>query len=197
MVILTIITSCKNIPKKDNPDLSSDAAIEHHKTDFRKTLQKHLDAVANKNLDSLKSTLSPDGEMTLILPGSEIIHSVDSFMDFHIDWFKDTTWTFKTKILNTAIGNKVGTAVTEILYEEPDREEGPYFNRMIVTYVLKNRLIKKNKLNIYNYVKADIICFSDRCYSGNFLWSTGKKRGKPGRSESHCAKTKYHARRIF
>lgn len=86
----------------------------------------------------MESTLSPTGEMRLILPATEIISSVDGFMEYHRAWFKDTTaWTFETKILNTKIGDRVGMAVTEVIYREPERNGKPYFNRMNVSYVLE------------------------------------------------------------
>ncbi len=102
-------------------------------------MQKHLDAVSNRDLATLKSTLSPEGTMYLILPQTEMTSTVDEFMEYHEEWFADTTanWTFETKILNTAIGDSLGMALTEIMYREPERDGKPYFNRMMVSYDLK------------------------------------------------------------
>lgn len=105
--------------------------------DFVETMQKHLDAVSNRDLVSLKSTMSPTGKMQLILPKTEIIDSVSNFMQYHEDWFKSPDWTFETKILNTEIGESFGIAITEIIYREPERNGEPYFNRMIVSYALE------------------------------------------------------------
>ncbi len=104
---------------------------------FISTMQKHLDAVTNRDLSTLESTLSPDGKMQLILPGSEIMNTSKAFMDYHREWFEDTTWAFETKILNTEIGENMGIAITEIIYREPERNGKPYFNRMAVSYALK------------------------------------------------------------
>jgi len=104
---------------------------------FEKLMQKHLDAVTNRDLVSLKSTLAPDGKMQLILPATEIIVSVDSFMTFHEAWFQDTIWDFKTTILNTEVSDDMGMAIVESYYSEPERDGGPYFNRMIISYTLK------------------------------------------------------------
>jgi len=110
---------------------------EENEKAFRATMQKHLNSVSEKDIASLKSTMDPSGKMQLILPGTEIQTTVDSFIDFHDEWFQDTTWTFETKILNTEVGEKVGFAITEIVYSEPDRNGEPYFNRMIVSYGLE------------------------------------------------------------
>jgi len=75
--------------------------------------------------------------MLLILPGMEMATSVDEFMGFHKNWFQDTTWTIEAKILKTEIGDRMGVAATEVIYKEPERNGKPYFNRMLVSYALK------------------------------------------------------------
>jgi hypothetical protein len=104
---------------------------------FRATLDKHLNAVVNSDLPALKSTLSPEGKMQLILPGMEIIATANGFIEYHEEWFKSSNWTFETEVLNTEIGPKYGFAVVEVVYREPDRDGLPYFNRMIVSYDLE------------------------------------------------------------
>lgn len=108
-----------------------------HKEAFLKTMQNHLDAVSNKDLKSLESTLSPTGKMQLILPKAEVKHSVSDFMEYHREWFKDTTWSFKTKITDTTIGETMGIAIVEIVYSEPERDGKPYYHRMTVSYALE------------------------------------------------------------
>ena len=46
-------------------------------------MKEHLDAVTNRDLVIMESTLTPNGNMQLILPGSEIIQSNAGFMDYH------------------------------------------------------------------------------------------------------------------
>lgn len=104
---------------------------------FINTLQTHLNAVSKKDLITLKSTMHPDGKMQLILPNNKIIYTSEKFIEFHREWFADTTWTFETKIINHTVDNNLGIATTEILYKEPNRNGKPYFNRMTVTYALQ------------------------------------------------------------
>ena len=110
------------------------------KTSMEKKMKQHLDAVTNRDLTTLKSTMHPDGKMQLILPGAEIFDGVDAFMNYHSEWFSDTTtqWTFETKILNSEVSENLGMAITEIMYKEPERNGKPYWNNMIVSYVLEN-----------------------------------------------------------
>lgn len=135
VVILSIIACSEKLPTKEEVRANK----VQSEREFVETMQKHLDAVSNKDLIALKSTMSPAGKMQLILPSTEIIDSVSGFMNYHQAWFQDTTtnWTFETKILNTEIGDRVGMAITEVVYSEPERDGAPYFNRMIVSYSLE------------------------------------------------------------
>lgn len=134
---LTTGLSCTEKMKEfDSPVTSAITNVEN-KALLEATMKKHLDAVTNRDLETLKSTLSPKGKMQLILPSTEIIDRVDGFMDYHSEWFEVPNWTFETKIVNTEVGESMGMAIVEIVYREPERDGKPYFNRMIVSYDLQ------------------------------------------------------------
>lgn len=102
------------------------------------TMQTHLDAVSGRDLDALAATLSPTGEMRLILEDDDVLMSADSFLAFHEGWFADTSaWSFTTKIRHAEAGEPLGVAIVEALYEEPERDGRPYFNQMIISYTLR------------------------------------------------------------
>lgn len=131
ILLLTVFMVFSCSIKNRNLDLES-----YEKT-FISTMKKHLNAVSQRDLDALRSTLSPTGEMQLILPQTEIINTVEAFMNYHKEWFAAPNWTFETKILNTKIYSDFGMAIVEIVYKEPLRDGKPYFNRMIVSYNLE------------------------------------------------------------
>lgn len=136
LVFLLVVTinSCDHKPK----DIKQSTVSKKQNEDlFKLVLTKHLDAVTNRDLTTLKSTMSPKGNMELIQPSSETVYTVDGFIKFHKEWFSIPNWTLKTKILSTTIGDRIGVATTEILYEEPERNGSPYFNRMNVSYTLE------------------------------------------------------------
>lgn len=132
--IWVVCMSCTPTSKVNSQTLEEKKASE---SNFLSTMEKHLNAVSNKDLVALAETMSPEGKMQLILPSSEIMDGVDTFMNYHKEWFSMEGWTFETKILNTEIGSQIGMAITEIVYREADRNGQPYFNRMIVSYVLE------------------------------------------------------------
>jgi len=141
LILLGLMISFLSCKKTEDQSIlsaandASDIILETQR--FNERLKSHLDAVSNKDLIALKKTMSPEGNMQLLLTGSEIISSVDSFIRFHEEWFQDTSWTFDTKILNSDVGRDMGLATVETIYKEPDRGGKPYFNRMKISYVLK------------------------------------------------------------
>jgi len=135
-ILILLLSSCNN-NVKTNENNQHDTS-ELNKQEFTELMQKHLNAVTNKDLETLKGTLPPDGKMQLILPASEITHTVAEFKDYHKKWFAiDNGWTFETKILNTEVGTNQGMAIVETMYREPERDGKPYFNRMSISYDLK------------------------------------------------------------
>ncbi len=132
-ITILIINSCAENHTAD----PIDSTKQQNEAAFHQTLDKHLTAIINKDLATLETTLPPDGNMILIMQGSELIHSVDSFLNFHRVWYQDSLWTMETKTIKTEVGESVGFAVTESVYREPERDGKPYFNRMITSYVLE------------------------------------------------------------
>ncbi len=134
-LLFSVFNGQANNESKSDPDKIVNLSTNEQQ--FIATMQKHLNAISNRDLESLSSTLSPSGQMQLILPGTEIIEGIDGFLAFHEEWFEDKSWTMATKIVSTEIGKTIGLAVTEAIYKEPLRNGKPYFNRMSVTYVLR------------------------------------------------------------
>lgn len=140
-ISLSILFSCNN---------SSYYQFDSNKNEkqIKKTLETLLMSIENKNIDSLKSTLSVSGRMELILPNTKITYTVNEFVNLHTEWFKDSTWTMETKILNIESGEYIGTATTEAIYREANRNGEPYLNHMIVSYVLE-----KSSDNLWYVIK--------------------------------------------
>ena len=134
-MVCTSFITCKNEsvnkiePVAQNQDLNKEVVLT--------VMQKHLDAITNRDLETLKSTLSPNGNMQLILPGTEIIEQTSGFMEYHQEWFKAQNWTIDSKILNSEVGDTMAMVIVESIYKEPERDGKPYFNRMHVSYVLQ------------------------------------------------------------
>ncbi|WP_397362712.1 YybH family protein [Olleya sp. R77988] len=131
------LNACQK-PKATTETTVPKTSQKDNQQQFLDVLNKHLDAVPKKDLATMKSTLTPNGNMQLILPKSEPITTNAGFMKYHKDWFAaDLEWSFETKILNTEVGETIGMAIVQSIYKEPLRNGKPYFNRMIISYDLQ------------------------------------------------------------
>jgi len=135
-VVCAGLISC-NPKHETKSEVSVQNSMAENESAFSAVMQTHLNAVTNRDLKTLGSSLSPKGNMQLILPSEEIINKVEGFMDYHEEWFAQPDWSFETKILNTEVGETMGMAIAEVVYRELERDGKPYFNRMIVSYDLQ------------------------------------------------------------
>lgn len=137
VLLLSLAIGCANPANPAGAGSDTDAMQATDKQAFKSALEKHLKAVSQKDLSTLAGTLSPKGDMYLVLPRSPITTTAKEFLATHEEWFQDTSWTFETKIIHTDVDANLGIAVVEVMYKEPDRNGKPYFNRMAVSYALR------------------------------------------------------------
>ncbi len=141
LFVIFILPGCQS-------KLEQSKEIETNLIQINKTLETLLDAIERKDINALKSAMSPSEKMEFIVPSTPVTYSVESFVNFHDEWFKDTTWTIETNILNVKPGLTIATATTEAIYREAERNGRPYMNHMIVSYVLE-----KNQDNTWSIIK--------------------------------------------
>lgn len=102
---------------------------------FSATLQKHLTAVANRDLPTFTSTLATDGNLTLIMPNGTVMQGADAIIDFHRDWFSDPDWSLELEPINQWERENVGTAIYNVTYSDLDPDGNPYHLRYVLTLV--------------------------------------------------------------
>lgn len=158
LIIITmfVLTSCtsnikKEVPVEENKTELREKRQAEIEANFTKRLQQHLDAISARDLETLERTLSPKGNMLLILPQTEMTTTVSEFMDYHVAWFKEPNWTLESKIIATEVELRMGMAIVEATYREPNRNGEPYYNKMIISYDLK-------KYNGQWYIIKDHMC---------------------------------------
>ena len=133
--LLAHIFSCGAKVTVDTPLVSYNS----EETSVKETMQKHLDAISGRSMEGVKATIGGGESFELLLQGSEVLKGEQAFIDYHTEWFQDTTWTLDAKIISEEIGSELAAFTTEVMYREPDRDGEPYFNKMHVTYVLAER----------------------------------------------------------
>ncbi len=134
LVLIIWLAACTPTPTSTEGPVAVEAPDE---AGFLSTLERHLDAVSQKDLTTLAVTMSEAEGMYLILPDREPTITVEAFLEMHKEWFAAGPWTFETKILHTELSHDLGLAIVDVLYKEPERNGKPYYNHMIVSYDLK------------------------------------------------------------
>lgn len=129
-LISVLMFSCTH----QNGNKKASSSQSDSETSFTTAMRKHLDAVENRDVAALQSTMAPTGTLYFLLDKRPLSTTSTSFMDFHREWFKDSTWTINFKILHTAIDDNLGVAITESMYKEPNRDGKPYYHKMHVSY---------------------------------------------------------------
>ena len=60
--------------------------------DFREALDAHLAAIAARDIDAFKPTVSTRDDVHLVFPEGDVIETTEGFLGFHEEWFKDPNW---------------------------------------------------------------------------------------------------------
>ncbi len=116
LFLLLIAIGCT--PKSDSNDLIAFDAI----------LEKHFDAIEQRNLNQLLGTVSKN-EIILILPSGKYSSTFEKYKEINQAWFEDPSWKIDFTILNKILGEDIAIALAEIEYinQESNETELNYF----------------------------------------------------------------------
>ena len=91
---------------------------------FRKLLDKHLEAITNKNVDVFLDTVSKEN-ITLIMPNGNLINDYEGFSNLHKAWFEDEDWSIDYKLVEVKENEKLSSALLNIDYHDVDENNDP------------------------------------------------------------------------
>jgi uncharacterized protein (TIGR02246 family) len=86
--------------------------------DFDATLQTHLRAVQNRDLEGLLATVADS--VTLLLPNGRMLSTKEEFENLHIGWFAEKNWTWTPTLIRTETTPSQSFALVSYIYEELD-----------------------------------------------------------------------------
>ena len=89
--------------------------------DFKSTLQKHLNAITNRNLNGIAATVSDS--VTLIFPDGELLQSKEKFVAFHKNWFDDKLWKMTILSVSTKESSTLSHALVKYHYIETNNDK--------------------------------------------------------------------------
>ncbi len=138
LFIVLLAAGCTQGPVEKPLTAEEKAAIKKadHRL-FHNTLRKHLKATADKDIETLKTLMAPDGFMHLMRPATPVVYTTDLYIIYHESWFQDPDWSIETTITDSDVGTDMGMALVALKYMEPENDGKPYWNEMLVSYTLK------------------------------------------------------------
>lgn len=84
---------------------------------FRETLQRHLEAIQNRDLRALADTVA-ESVLVLITAEGRLLRSAQQFLDAHRAWFALENWKLFVTPVEITEGPDMGYAVVHLLYCE-------------------------------------------------------------------------------
>ncbi len=105
--------------------------------DFNRSLQRHMQAIIEKDLVSYEDTIHATN-ITLVLPNGKLIQTRDEFVQFNRDWFADRDWKLSYEVVKTVETSEMSFAVLLIHYDDLDSEGLPYHQDYYLHLVFVN-----------------------------------------------------------
>jgi len=109
------------------------AIADHHQTErsFEASLQAHMDAVTNRDLDAYIDTITTGEDLTIIFPGGEIMRTRDEAIAFHTEWFATPGWTMTFEVDRIVESHHMAVASLRATYTD---EAGPRVNWLTLVF---------------------------------------------------------------
>ncbi len=108
---------------------------------FQKTVDVHLKAIQNRDMDAFLETVTAEEKISLILPNGAFIHQRKAFVEFMRDWFSDPDWKMETELLRTVETPGMAFVLLFVTYNDLDQNGEPY----TLTYYLNLVFAKENE----------------------------------------------------
>ncbi len=105
---------------------------------FRETLDKHLQAIRERNLPALLETLPPE-DIVLITSDGWLIRSVREFAEMHATWFDQTTWSLDARLVQIWETADLGVAVLRLEYRDEPPGKAPLHETSYLTLIFARR----------------------------------------------------------
>jgi ketosteroid isomerase-like protein len=78
---------------------------------FEQTVDRHLAAIAGRDLDGLLATVTDTDDLRVIFPDGSSLTSREAYRTMHTEWFADSTWTMTFERMAAVQGSDTGTAL--------------------------------------------------------------------------------------
>ncbi|MEZ0261698.1 MAG: nuclear transport factor 2 family protein [Alphaproteobacteria bacterium] len=107
------------------------------KPDFNAALQKHFDAIENRDINAFKAHLTSDKTLYTIVQNGHAFTTPAEITAIHADWFKQTGWEWKGTVVHTVVGSDMAMALVKYSYRAKP-EDKPFESWLTYVFRLEN-----------------------------------------------------------
>ena len=105
--------------------------------DFDKTLQRHLDAIANRDIEAFKANLTRDDKLYTIVQNGHAFTTPSELIDIHELWFKDPNWLWEGSVIHKIVGVDMAMALLRYQYRARPGDE-PFSTWLLYVFQLQD-----------------------------------------------------------
>ncbi|HBP01428.1 MAG: hypothetical protein UY41_C0009G0015 [Candidatus Moranbacteria bacterium GW2011_GWE1_49_15] len=128
------------------------------KPDFDSALQKHFDAITNRDLNAFKSHLTQNETLYTIVQNGHAFTTPEETIAIHKEWFKDPNWIWEGSVVHKVVGEDIAMALVKYDYRAK-AEDKPFSTWLTYVFQLEDnewRIIHDHNtaLDFYAFAKS-------------------------------------------
>jgi hypothetical protein len=107
------------------------------KPDFDAALQRHFDAIVNRDLEAFKANLTGNETLYTIVQNGHAFKTPQELIDIHEMWFKDPNWIWEGSVVHKVVGEDMAMAVVKYSYRAKP-EDAPFESWLTYVFALED-----------------------------------------------------------
>lgn len=105
--------------------------------DFDEALQKHFDAITNRDIEAFKAHMTRGKTLYTIVQNGHAFKTPEEITAIHEEWFKDPNWIWEGSVVHKVVGKDMAMALVKYDYR-PKAEDKPLENWLIYVFELQD-----------------------------------------------------------
>ncbi len=107
------------------------------KPDFDAALQRHFDAISNRDIKAFTSHLTRGETLYTIVQNGHAFTTPAEIIAIHEEWFKDPDWIWEGTVVHKVVGEDMAMALVKYDYR-PKPQDEPLSNWLIYVFELQD-----------------------------------------------------------
>lgn len=86
------------------------------KPDFDAALQRHFNAIANRDIEAFESNITSSDTLYTIVQNGHAFTTPSETIEIHKQWFQDPNWIWEGQVIHKVVGDDVAMALIKYEY---------------------------------------------------------------------------------